>query len=550
MATGAGSTWRILIRHFWGRFFDTESLSPQGEPGAYVTQSLGILAVPSAFFVIICQPLDLLGWDQVAVRYWFLSFCMVTMALIMVLEWDALFPDQRDYVILMSLPLRLSMLFLAKALALGMFLGIYLIDINFFGAIFWPGIDGGKNVLAIMAVHITVMVSAGLFTALATASLQGILINILSATAFRRISVALQMFLITLLAMIFFLTPFFAGMVHKLVPRGDLFVYWFPPYWFLGLYEQLRPTIGDSVLLRLGHMAEAALAISALVFLVTYIPGYRRHARKVLETPTASATQVRARISGFIDRLVLRKPIERGIFHFIGKTITRSPKHRIFLATYGGLGLALVVANLGSGADGLLRMPLTLSFVLISGLRAAFNFPSEVRANWAFKVCDSAAVSHAMSATRKWIALCAVTPLFATMSVMELACFPWVSALFHLAYGVTLTLVLTEILFFGFEKVPFGCSYLAGQTNIIGLGLIYILGLTLYSRVMSSAEKVLTTSPIAAIAFLVIVNGARLVFLRWRARNLRESSRVAYEDEGDPTVRTLDITLGIQEEAI
>ena len=136
-----------LVRHFFGRFFDTESLSPQGDPQAKVTQTLGILAVPSAFFVLLFRPLTLSGWSLVAVRYLFLSLSMIVMGFIMVFEWDALFPDRRDYQILTPLPLRLSTLFLAKAAALGIFLGIFLLDVNFFGVLMWPGVDGGPDFL-------------------------------------------------------------------------------------------------------------------------------------------------------------------------------------------------------------------------------------------------------------------------------------------------------------------------------------------------------------------------------------------------------------------
>jgi hypothetical protein len=51
----------LLVRHFFNRFFDTESLSPQGEPTANLTQTLGILAVPGAFFVLLFRPLSLYG---------------------------------------------------------------------------------------------------------------------------------------------------------------------------------------------------------------------------------------------------------------------------------------------------------------------------------------------------------------------------------------------------------------------------------------------------------------------------------------------------------
>ena len=82
--------------------------------------------MPSAFFVLLFRPLSLYGWSLVAVRYFFLSISMIVMGFIMVFEWEALFPDRRDYQILTPLPIRFSTLFLAKAAALGIFLGIFL----------------------------------------------------------------------------------------------------------------------------------------------------------------------------------------------------------------------------------------------------------------------------------------------------------------------------------------------------------------------------------------------------------------------------------------
>ena len=79
MSRAAPGVFRTLVRHFFSRFFDTESLSPQGEPEAGVTQTLGILAVPGAFFVLLFRPLTLTGWDLVSVRYMFVSFSMTVM---------------------------------------------------------------------------------------------------------------------------------------------------------------------------------------------------------------------------------------------------------------------------------------------------------------------------------------------------------------------------------------------------------------------------------------------------------------------------------------
>ena len=535
----------VLVRHFFGRFFDTESLSPQGDPQASMSQTLGVLAAPSAFFVLVFRPLTLVGWSLVWVRYIFLLFSMIVMGFIMVFEWDALFPDRRDYQILTPLPLRLPTVFLAKVAALGIFLAVFLLDINFLGVLLWPGVDGGDGFFAIFLVHITALLAGGLFSALAIGALHGLLITFLSGDLYRRVSITIQTVLMGALVMLLVLTLPMGQMIHGLLKSHSPALYWFPGFWFIGLYERLRPATHDAGLLALGGMAIQALWISAAVFLLTYLPGYRRHARKILEAPAPSPSGPGPLFRGVargIDKLFLRGPVESAVFHFIGQTITRSMKHRLFLATYGGFGAALAVMTLVSGPTGLLRLPLTLSFVLVSGLRAAFNFPSELSANWAFQISETAYAAEYVAATRKWIALCALLPLFAMLAVMEFACFAPALALLHVAFGFSLSVALTEAMFFGFRKVPFTCAHLPGKVNMSALVFLYIFGFTMYSRLTAGLEAWLAVRPVAATAFLVSLGLGWLLFARWRARAARRAVALDYEDPGDPVIRTLGLS--------
>jgi len=536
--------WRTLARLFWGRFFDTESLSPQSEPSANVVQALGLLAVPGAFFVIICQTFSLGQWDLVAVRYWFVSFSMIAMALLMVLEWDALLPDQRDYQILTPLPLRLSTLFLAKITALGLFLGVFLLDINLLPAFLWPGIDGNPGTLRIMLAHIAVVVAAGLFSALSTAALQGLLITLLPSRAYRGVSVSVQTLLMSVLVMFLFLTPILSTFIRKLASEGSIAACYFPPYWFIGLYERLRPATGNVYLLSLGRYAIWGLLAALGVFLLTYLPGYRLHARKLMDMPApnpAGPGLPRKAVCNVLDRMLLRSPVERGVFHFMSQTITRSVKHRIFLATYGGFGAAFALTNLRSGHEGLIALPLTLSFILVTGLRAAFNFPSELWANWVFQVSESTSAHEYLAAMRKWIVACAILPLYALLAVMEFAFFPWRAAVFHVAFGITVSVLLMDILFFGFRKVPFTCARFPGKINLAGLSVAYVLGLIYYSDGMARLERWLGGMPVALATFFVFAIGMRVLLAYWRKRYLA-GTVLDYEDAGDPVVRTLELT--------
>jgi hypothetical protein len=535
-----------LVRHFFGRFFDKEALSPQGESEAGVIQTLGILAAPGAFFVLLFRPLTFFGWDLVAVRYLFVSFSMVVMGFIMVFEWDALFPDRRDYQVLTPQPLRLSTIFLSKTAALALFLGMFLVDINFFGVLFWPGIDGGPGLLSILTAHLLSVTAAGLFSALALGAVQGILVTLLRGNLYRRVSIFLQTLLMAVLVTLLFLSPLAAGRMQWLAAHHRNYLYYFPGFWFAGFYETLRPATHSQVLRDLGTTAWRGLACAAGLFVFTYLPGYRGHSRRVLEAPTPGSTGpglLRRRLDALLQRTVLRHPVECAVFRFINQTLTRSMKHRLFLATYGGFGAAMAVMTLASGRSGWLELPHMLAFVLISGLRAAFNFPSELAANWSFQLTETTGIHPYLSATRKWIVLCAILPLYLLLAPLEFTAYSWPLAAFHLAYGIALSLVLMEILFFSFHKVPFTCAHFPGKVNLVFLGVMYVFGFTTYSGTMTSLERWLEGHALMAALFLAAAAGTFVLLSRYGRHWLGPKPSLAYDDPADPVVRTLGIAV-------
>jgi hypothetical protein len=520
---------RQLVRHFFGRFFDTESLSPQGDPQAGVVQTLGILAVPSAFFVLLFRPLDIWGWQLCMVRYLFVLYSMAVMGFVIVFEWDALFLDARDRQILTPVPIHRRILLLAKAIALGIFLAAFLADINFFGVILWPCVDGGRNTFAIVAAHLAVVLAAGLFSALAVASVHGVVAFLFRGPLYRRVSVAVQTVLMFTLVMLLFLTPLIASSTERMVRSDSAFLYWFPGTWFIGLYEHLRPVTRNPLLPSLGARAFPAMGIAAAVFVITFLRG--------APDPPPAIPAARRRY------IALRSPVQDAVFHFISESITRSVKHRLFLATYGGFGAAMAVFSLGSGPEGLLRLPLTLSFVLISALRAAFNFPSELRANWAFQLGEIHPVAEYVAATRKWIVLCAIAPLLLLQAPLEFVRFSPGVATWHLSFVGALSLLLMDLMFLGFRKVPFTCAHFPGKVNLSFLAVVYVLGFTTYSRTMAALEQRLARSPELILVFFASVAAAVFCLHYLRRRQTASAPSLDFEGAVDPVVRTLGLTL-------
>jgi hypothetical protein len=559
----------LLAHHFFGRFFDNEIVSQQGDMRTNVVQVLGFLAVPGMFAAFSMLPVGLRydqpfagGWQLVIDDYFFVLYSMVVMGFVMVFEWDSLFPDRKDYIILTPLPLGGTAIFLAKLAALVAFLALFVLDANFLGALLTPLVTGGSGtagpvVWRIALAHMVAVSAGGLFVALVFAGLQGLLINVLTGRAFRRISPWVQMASMGFLIAVLFLTPMIAINLRALFEERSPLLHYFPPFWFLALYmDNLPGRPAGAVFHGLAPLARQAVWIAGAVFAVTYLAGYWRHARRVMdsaETAGEAPGPMRVWLEGWANRLLLPHPLERATFHFISNTILRSARHRLLLATYGGITLAVALPGVlwletGSGraaavfsAEGLLAVPLTVTFFCITGLRAAFNLPAELRANWIFQVCESEERVPHIRAARKWIVAMGLAPAMLLLAPIEIWFRGWLLAAVHLGVALLLALILLDLLLIWFRKIPFSCAYFPGKKSMAGMAALYLMGFLAYRMGMAALERRWIASPWNLVVFFAVATGA-LAGLSWlERRELGIDDVLIYEDQPDPVVRSLEL---------
>jgi len=262
---------------------------------------------------------------------------------------------------------------------------------------------------------------------------------------------------------------------------------------------------------------------------------------------------LRARFDSAVNRWLLPHPLERATFHFISNTILRNAKQRLFLATYGGIALSLSLPALVRistrpasplllfDAAGLLGVPLTLSFFAISGLRAVFNFPAELRANWVFQISESGERLPHLRAARKWIVLMGVVPLFALLAPAEVWFRGWRLAVIHLSFALMLSMVLLNLLLVWFRKIPFTCSYFPGKTSMAVMFFVYLAGFATYSWSMADLEARLLHAPASLLIFYLCGAAAIWGLMLLEQRELGIDDALIYEDEPDPVVRSLEL---------
>ena len=560
---------RLLIGHFFGRLFDNEIVSQQGDMRTNVVQAIGLVATPGIFVPFYMLPQRLRfhhpfdhGWVLLSDYYFFVVYSMIVMGFVMIFEWDALFPDRRDYLILTPLPLGGGVLFAGKTVALLLFLLLFLVDANFFCTLLGPLISGGEGTPApviakLVVVHLTAVASAGAFMALSIAAVQGVLINVLTARGFRRVSPWVQMALMGVLIVVLFLTPLTCAAIRPLVTNNSPVLRYFPPFWFLALYLDLLPGQPAGPLFhQIAPLAWQGLAMAAAAFVLTYLAGYWRHSRRLMEGVEAgfgAPGLLRRRFDAWVNRQLLPHPLERATFHFITNTILRGARHRLFLAAYAGIALAMALPSMlriGArpgmplviwSAAGLLSVPLTLSFFTVSGLRAAFNLPAELRANWIFQVCETEERMVHIRAVRKWIVVMGIVPLFAVLTPIEVTFRGWWLAFLHLSYALLLSLVLLNLLLVWFRKIPFTCSYFPGKTSMAVMLVLYLAGFSVYAWRMADLEQQMIAKPLQLAVFYICGLATLYLLRRLERREQHVDDFLIYEDQPDPVVRTLEL---------
>jgi len=535
------SQFRFLTRHFFDRLFDKDSASANSDPRGNLYPTLGLLA--SAGLT--------LGFLGALSPNFVVFYSMIVTGFVMVSKWNFLFPDKRDYLILGSLPILYRDLFSAKVAALCLYPGLFTVSANTFVTLMAPL---GKNgtIWQNLSAHLAGTFGGSLFMALGFAALQGVLISVLPERTFRRISPVVQMVSMALLLMVLLAFPIISAGLGWLEEHGTKAIEGFPFFWFLGVY--LLPEDGpDRMFHGFALNALYGLIVAGGISVTTYAIAYRSHARSVLDAMDfypSGDDPWRLRLTRRMDRLLLRNPVQRACFRFIGSILSRSTRHQVFLAVYLAVGLALGLTSLLSirpralfpfeiAPDGMLGLPLTLSFFVVSGLRATFNIPVELEGNWIFQLTEAPDSEGYVAATRKWVAVYGIAPLMLLAATLEFAYWPWRAAVFHLAFESIVSLLLLQLLFFTFRKVPFTCSAYPGRRNVVILGAIYLFGFTTYRSNMVALEGWAAQSPSWALLFFV--QGIATLIALSSLRRRQNSTRLIYEEQSEMEILGLGL---------
>jgi len=549
-----------LLRHFVSRFFDSELTT---SPEQWKMPAIWGFSLVLPWFPMFVQPLRYKyahfsalptpGPYQQIVRadeLWLLTLMMGAIGLATAVKWQTLFPGLRDYQVLGTLPLRARQIFQAKFLALLLVSTAAIVVLNLLPGLTFPLVSASRwqinpSIAEHMEAHGVAFAAGSYFTIFAMLALEGVLLNVLPARLFGRVTGYLQGLLVALMLLLIVLSfsidaRFLATAIEPRVAR------WLPPVWFLGLYQNLYGD-PDAVMAALAGRARAALALAAVFSVVCYAISYGRHRRLTMEGSGRTARRDR-KWPGAILELLVPNPRQQAILVFMAKTLARSSQHRMILMGYGGLGLAILLTGImglergmavdhGAAACFVYAHVILLTFLLI-GMRHLFAIPVEWKANWTFQMAERQGRADWMRAVDRFLLFWGAVLMLALPLPFEVHWLGWrapAEAAIFSAFG----LLCYEWVFTDWQKLPFTCSHLPGripawQLTLYGIGLLgafpMVNGLLLLSLY----------HPIFYAVLLMAIAAVWAGLYRARQEGFGEM-RLTYDELPDPAIHGLNL---------
>jgi hypothetical protein len=548
-----------LFRHFLRRFFDSDLITAtEHTPTALV----GAVSVLMQWMFIYIQPLKLkyehfsklpvAGPYRAAVRadeLWLITLVMAAIGLLTAIKWQSLFPGLRDYRALASLPIRPWQMFASKLLALLAVSAAAAIIVNALPSLTFPALCAGRWAIqpalgGRVFAHFAASAAASLFFLFGLVALEGVLLNLLRPRLFGRVTGSLQGVLVAAMLMLLVLSFSIQPRIADAAIQPRL-ARWLPPVWFLGLYQRLSGD-PDPAMGILAHRALMALAAAIALTLAAYAMSYGRH-RALLVEGIAPGGKNRRWAAAALDWLV-PEPRQQAVVSFIVKTLANSGQHRTILMAYGGFGLAILVTAMLTvpklyqparvpAACFVYAHVILLVFLLI-GLRHLFSLPTELAANWTFRITERDGRRHWMRAVDRLVLFAGATAMLAIPFPAEVRLLGW-RALPEAVLFALFGLLCYEWAFSSWEKLPFTCSYLPGRTPAWILALKF-LGLL---AVLPAVSGILIACLYNWLAFLAVL---AVLLVAWnRARDVRKETwgeiRLKYEESPEPTIQGLGL---------
>jgi hypothetical protein len=540
---------RLLYRQFLLRVIDIESLSIEADIPRCLGQFAGVLITISVFQTFVFLVVTGGGSDLPSLLRMglhtvqsLLAGTMLIAGLTAVATWDNLFPDLRDAMVLGPLPVRPRTILAAKLASSASLLAIGVLSLNCgMGTILPLLAEGLLRFPLILAAYWFTVSAAAFFVFGAVLTIEGLLAAMLPRRWFLRLSSLLQLASFALFLSVWLFQPSYSSAAEFASAQQQAILARWPMFWFFGMFCQtsgIFPIALTRLALRawLGLVAVGAGAVTSLLLC------YLHTMKKTVEEP--DLLQGRSRWT-----VPLGDSLQTAVVRFSMRSLARSRQHRVVYAFFLAIAFAIAVSTLTQVSNTHRTQPVTPEFLMntlmmmclaIAGLRSIFSLPVSLKANWILQVAQLSPPERYIAATRRAMLLMATIPAWATAAGLSLCYRPWHQVAEHLLVLAFAGSIMTDVTLVGVSKIPFGCSYLPGKSNVQFMFWVFVIVFIPLAMMFSHYEQSVFDHLLAYALLVAILLIAALIL--WLFNRLRAKSAVLYYEESEAEVIT---TIGI-----
>jgi hypothetical protein len=534
---------------------------------------LSLLALPGGFYSIFLfnKYGTLLQWirgqqgfDPLAAalpdEYFFIVLSMVVTGAVAVWRWDSIFPDRRDYANLVVLPISTRLIFLANLAAIVLLTLVLAFDVNLASAVLFPAVVSASQVTFVYiakfaAIHLFVVVMASIFSFFSIFAVTGVLMSGLPYSVFRRISLYVRGLIIVCLLALLSTSFVIPASIDHLSQTPHTPIRFLPSVWFLGLCQLLRGK-ADPALAQMGRMSILGLLCVILIAVAAYALSYRRCFIRIpesLDTVSENSSQFRSLSFSMLDRTILKTPFQRAGYRFVLRTLARSEAHALALAGFSALGFVsasqvLFAAYSGKAVDAgslfspaFLSIPFILVYCILVGLRFIFDIPTELRANWIFRLSLGQTARECAPLARTVMLTFILPWVVAGVFPASLYLWGWTTAVLHTAMITIWSVILADALLVRFRKVPFTCTYPPFRHSAIVVMLVYFFGFSGFVGLTSSLDDLVLRNHAWMLLFVPILFGAHYVRTRYEQDAIEIDKQLIFEEKQPAAFEVLDL---------
>ena len=548
---------RLLFRHFLRQLASFEATSTGGEAKLVIIAVVSLLAAPGYLAAVAAargsrwlalsregrMPPELWLWKQ---EWLLLAVSLVTISVLVAVQWRSFVLDGRDYRILGLLPIRRRTVMSAKLQSLVAVVLLLHVAINTLPGLWLPVASPFGYFRAAFALQAALLMQT-VFACCAIVALQGMVSLVLPAGAARRVSLALQALVLFAAALLFVAEGSISRLAFAMRDAAHPVNWIVPVVWFRALYLELLG-VDSALLAAQARVALLATAGALAAALPCSLLGYRDASGEVRHGGGGLAA---SRLGAVLDGGRAR-PVARAVSFFVEAALLRSASAGLIARGFFVVGAALtlsgliglVLRDIGYSAPVLPARPLhapafVLPFFALVGFRLAAVYPASLEANWIFRLTEAPGSADYAAGIRRAAQRAVVLPLLALLAVPYAFLWGPIAAAAHLALALLVALVTVEWLFAGFPKVPFTCTYQPGKANLRVTWPRHAAIFVVYCGLLPSLAARVEAHPVP----YALTLGLLLVVWRWLVRPARQArqGRLVFDDAAAPSLTVLDL---------